>query len=143
MSYEKTSNEGVVMPRIPKKYTIEGQEFSARSLADEIGCTSTSAKNRLIKCNTLAEVYAPLRKKGGGMIAKNYTIQDKTLTIQQLAKELNCSITSARSRIQSAKTLEELYVPIMLQDGNAHARRSLNKIDPELIKLNKLLYSKW
>ena len=131
------------MPTIPKKYTIEGQEFTARSLSDEIGCTSTSAKNRLIKCKTLAEVYAPLRKKDGGMISKTYTIQGKSLTIQQLAKELNCSITSARSRIHSATTLEELYVPFMLQDGGAKARRSLKEVDLELIKLNKLLCSKW
>ena len=131
------------MPTIPKKYIIEGKEFTAKSLSTEIGCTSTSAKNRLIRCNTLAEIYAPLRKKDGGMISKTYKIQGKSFTIQQLAKELNCSITSARSRIQSSTTLEELYVPFMLQDGGAMARHSLKDGDPELIKLNKLLYGKW
>ena len=95
-----------------KQWNIEGQTFTVRGLADQVGIHYQSARQRLDTCNTLKELLRPRSHDGSGNTTKIYIIEGKEFTSSVLADELGTNKHTARYRLEKATTIDELYKPI-------------------------------
>jgi len=133
------------MPIPEITYTIEGKDFSATILAKELKCSTNTARSRLTKSKTLLEIYAPLRKENEGGVEVVHRIEGELITVQQLAKELECSVSTARIRLKQRTTLKELYASVDNKrfKENIDMYPPITKTDDELDEINKLLMGAW
>ncbi len=134
------------MPTIAKTFIFEGKTFTSVQLSKEIGCSISTALRRLQTCNTIEQLYMPVRKNGGSD-DKIYTIEGVKVTVTDVMKKLNCVRETARNRIYTRTTLKELYEPIKTRSDKIKTKTKKVKIlspaEIEERKMNRLLFGKW
>lgn len=126
-------------PTRMKVVIIDGQTYTTDDVINKLGCARSTATKRIKSCDTLAELFAPvkLNKK------RIFTIEGSVFNVNDVVAELQCSNNTAYNRLNKSKTIEQLFKPIgeKISDTgrNPHNKQMSNMDDP----MNKLLYSKW
>jgi hypothetical protein len=128
-----------------KIYTIESKRYTSFEVAELLNCSYDTARKRLNTCKTLKELFEPVIHREYGY-RKVYKIEGREFTADVIMSKLNCSHSSAASRLRSCETLKDLLRPIgtSRNDGcfasaNKHNAMFLDQHNP----IFKLTYGKW
>jgi hypothetical protein len=116
-----------------KKITLEGKTFNTDDIMLKVGCSRSTATQRIKTCNTMDELFSEISTSK----KRKFTIEGVVFDVNSVVKKIGCSKSSAYQRLKRAKSIEELLK--VSESKNSHNKKMTDIENP----INKLLYGKW